>query len=131
VFRPEFVNRVDAVIVFRSLTKEDLREIVTLELDKVADRLKEYAITLIATSPALDLLSDLGYDPDMGARPLRRVIQQKVEDALSDDLLSGTFKEGDTVEIDIVEPEEEGGEAEIVLRTAAPAAEASEVVAVN
>ena len=131
VFRPEFVNRVDAVIVFRSLTKDDLREIVTLELDKVALRLKEYAITLIATSPALDLLSDLGYDPDMGARPLRRVIQQKVEDALSDDLLSGTFKEGDTVEIDIVEPEEEGGEAQIVLRTAAPAAEASEVVAVN
>ncbi len=131
VFRPEFVNRVDAVIVFRSLTKEDLREIVTLELNKVADRLKEYNITLIATNPALDLLSDLGYDPDMGARPLRRVIQQKVEDALSDDLLSGAFKEGDTVEIDIVEPEEEDGEAEIVLHTAAPAAEATEVVAVN
>jgi ATP-dependent Clp protease ATP-binding subunit ClpC len=132
VFRPEFVNRVDAVIVFRSLTKEDLREIVTLELDKVSERLTEHNISLVATTKALDLLSVLGYDPDMGARPLRRIIQQKVEDALSDDVLAGTFKDGDTVEIDTIEPEEEDGEAEIVLRTTTPAPEAPEAaVALN
>ncbi len=131
VFRPEFVNRVDAVIVFRSLTKEDLRAIVTLELDKVADRLTEYNITLVATEKALDLLSNLGYDPDMGARPLRRIIQQKVEDTLSDELLSGTFKDGDTVEIDTQEPEEEDGEAEIVLRSKEQEATATEALAVN
>jgi ATP-dependent Clp protease ATP-binding subunit ClpC len=131
VFRPEFVNRVDAVIVFRSLTKEDLREIVSLELDKVAERLTEHSISLTATEEALDLLSDLGYDPDMGARPLRRVIQQKVEDALSDELLSGSFKNGDLIEISTVTPEDEDGDADIVLLSKEGVAEAPEALAVN
>jgi len=112
-FRPEFVNRLDSVIVFRSLSKEDLKEIVGLELDKVAARLVEQAITMDVTPEAVNLLADLGYDPDMGARPLRRVIQQNIEQPLSDAILAGTFKIGDTVLVDI-EPTEDD-EPEIVL----------------
>jgi ATP-dependent Clp protease ATP-binding subunit ClpC len=105
VFRPEFINRVDSVIVFRSLSKDDIKQIVDLELRKVAQRLEEHAISLVATPSAQELLAELGYDPDMGARPLRRVIQQKVEDVLSDALLAGQFDDGDTVVVDAVEGE--------------------------
>ena len=97
VFRPEFINRVDSVIVFRSLNQEDIEKIVQLELDKVALRLEEHAIALNATPEAIDKLAELGYDPDFGARPLRRVIVQKVEDPLSDALLAGEFEDGDTI----------------------------------
>jgi ATP-dependent Clp protease ATP-binding subunit ClpC len=119
VFRPEFINRLDSVIVFRALSKVDIQEIVKLELDKVADRLKDHDISLVATPPALEKLAELGYDPEMGARPLKRVIQQKVEDVLSDALLSGTFSDGDTIIVDF-------REEEVVLRREAevePAAE--------
>jgi ATP-dependent Clp protease ATP-binding subunit ClpC len=105
VFRPEFINRLDSVIVFRALSKDDIKEIVRIELDKVADRLKDHEISLIATPEALDKLAELGYDPEMGARPLKRVIQQKVEDALSDALLSGTFSDGDIIMVDYQEDE--------------------------
>jgi ATP-dependent Clp protease ATP-binding subunit ClpC len=105
VFRPEFINRLDSVIVFRALNKEDIKEIVKLELDKVAERLKDHDISLIATPPALEKLADMGYDPEMGARPLKRVIQQKVEDVLSDALLSGTFADGDAIIVDYREDE--------------------------
>jgi ATP-dependent Clp protease ATP-binding subunit ClpC len=101
LFRPEFINRVDSVIVFRSLNKDDIRKIVNLELDKVSSRLTEHAVTLTATDAALDLMAKLGFDPDMGARPLRRVIQQQVEDKLSDSLLSGEFMEGDVILVDV------------------------------
>jgi ATP-dependent Clp protease ATP-binding subunit ClpC len=111
VFRPEFINRLDSVIVFRSLSKEDIKEIVKLELDKVADRLKDHEISLTATPTALEKIAELGYDPEMGARPLKRVIQQKVEDVLSDALLSGTFADGDVIMVDYREDE-------IVLRRA-------------
>ena len=105
VFRPEFINRLDSVIVFRSLNKGDIRQIVALELDKVTERLAEHQVRLTATAAALDLLAEQGYDPDMGARPLRRIIQLRVEDPLSDDLLAGTFQEGDTILVDVVEGE--------------------------
>ena len=116
VFRPEFINRLDSVIVFRSLNKDDIRQIVSLELDKVTERLAEHAVTLTATEAALDLLAESGFDVEMGARPLRRVIQQKVEDPLSDALLAGTFCEGCTVLVEVVE-------GEVVLRRATPAEE--------
>ncbi len=118
-FRPEFINRVDATIIFRSLTQDDIRQIVSLELDKVAQRLEEYNIHLEATPAAIDRLSELGYDPEFGARPLRRVIQQKVEDPLSDGLLSGRFEEGATIVVDVAVKEDESGEEEkeIVLTT--------------
>jgi ATP-dependent Clp protease ATP-binding subunit ClpC len=100
VFRPEFINRVDSVIVFRALNKEDIHEIVGLELKKVAERLKESQITLEPSEEAVELLAELGYDKEYGARPLKRIIQQKIEDRLSDGLLGGDFEEGDTVVVD-------------------------------
>ena len=105
-FRPEFINRLDSVIVFHALAKEHIRSIATLELNKVAERLKDRAITLTASEAALEKLTEKGYDPDMGARPLRRVIQLDIEDQLSDDLLSGKFKDGETIIVDV---DAEGG----------------------
>jgi ATP-dependent Clp protease ATP-binding subunit ClpC len=96
-FRPEFINRLDATVIFRSLNKEDIQKIVSLELDKVALRLKDNELTLTATNEALAELASLGYDAEFGARPLRRIIQQKVEDPLSDRVLSGEFQNGDAV----------------------------------
>ena len=89
---------------------EDIRQIVNLELDKVAVRLEDYNITLKASDSALKLLAEEGYDPDMGARPLRRVIQQKVEDKLSDALLAKEFDEGNAILIDT------NDDNEIILR---------------
>lgn len=108
-FRPEFINRLDSVIVFRALNKEDIQKIVKLELDKVAARLTEHNITLTATPEALASLGAEGFDPEMGARPLRRIIQQKVEDKLSDSLLSGEFKDGDSIQVELA------ADGEIVL----------------
>jgi ATP-dependent Clp protease ATP-binding subunit ClpC len=106
IFRPEFLNRLDGVVVFRALNKEDIRQIVTLELSKVSDRLKDHNIVLHASDAAVDQLADEGYDPDMGARPLRRVIQHKIEDYMSDALLSHEFKDGDTILVDLNEDRE-------------------------
>ena len=91
MFRPEFLNRVDATIVFRSLTKDEIKQIVELELNKVRERLIEHAITLELTDEARDWLAEKGYDPEYGARPLRRLIQNEIEDALSDGILGGRF----------------------------------------
>ena len=113
VFRPEFVNRVDAIIVFHALTKEQIVSIVDLELNKVATRLSEHQIVLDSTEAARFKMAELGYDPEMGARPLKRVIQNKVEDRLSDGLLSGEFKDNDKIVIEI-----EG--EEVVLRVVKP-----------
>jgi ATP-dependent Clp protease ATP-binding subunit ClpC len=102
-FRPEFLNRLDGVIVFRALSKDEIKQIVTLELNKVQGRLSEHTITVEATEAAKSYLADEGFDPEFGARPLRRVIQNKIEDAMSDGVLSGKFKAGDTVLIDLIE----------------------------
>ena len=100
VFRPEFINRLDGVLVFRSLSRQHISTIVNLELAKVANRLVEHELTLRATEQAMERLAEEGYDPDMGARPLRRVITNRIEDRLSDALLAGEFKNGDLVIID-------------------------------
>jgi ATP-dependent Clp protease ATP-binding subunit ClpC len=100
VFRPEFLNRVDAVIVFHALSRDQIAAIVDLELSKVARRLSEHRITLTATDAARQKLAELGYDPEMGARPLRRVIQNKIEDRLSDKMLAGEFKPGDHIVVE-------------------------------
>jgi ATP-dependent Clp protease ATP-binding subunit ClpC len=103
------------VIVFRALSPDHIKEIVSLELAKVSERLEENEITLVPTEEALDLLAELGYEREYGARPLKRVIQNTVEDALSDALLSGEIEDGDTVEI----ATEMGEDApEIILRRA-------------
>jgi ATP-dependent Clp protease ATP-binding subunit ClpC len=99
VFRPEFLNRVDGVVVFRALRRAEISQIVDLEVSKVGERITEHRIKLDLSPEARDLLADLGYDPDMGARPLRRVIQNKVEDTLSDGMLAGRFHDGETVRI--------------------------------
>src|SRR5215216_684204 len=100
-FRPEFINRLDSVVIFRSLNKEDIQKIVSLELDKVAERLKEHNLALTATAEALTSIADMGYDAEFGARPLRRVIQQQVENPLSDRLLSGEFHHGDSILVNV------------------------------
>jgi ATP-dependent Clp protease ATP-binding subunit ClpC len=99
-FRPEFLNRVDATIVFRPLSKDDISQIVDLEVKKVNDRLSDRAMSLVLTDVARKYLADKGYDADYGARPLRRLITNLVEDRLSDVILSGKIKLGSTVQID-------------------------------
>ena len=88
-------------MIFRSLNKDDIEKIVSLELDKVSERLKDHNLTLAASPAALSALAEQGYDADFGARPLRRIIQQKVEDPLSDRLLSGEFVDGDMIDVDV------------------------------
>ncbi len=111
-FRPEFINRLDSVIVFRALNRKDIRQIVALEIDKVTERLEEQAIKLVPTEKALNYLSELGYDPEMGARPVRRVITQEVEERLSDELLAKRFRPGDTIQVDLEEKKNADGETE-------------------
>jgi ATP-dependent Clp protease ATP-binding subunit ClpC len=109
-FRPEFLNRIDGVVVFHGLTKEHIRQIVDLMLREVWKELAEKTVKLEVTDTAKNLIGEKGYDPVFGARPLRRVIQDLVEDPLSDAFLRGDFQAGDTV---LVDCENE----EIVIRT--------------
>ncbi len=99
-FRPEFLNRIDATVVFRALTRGDIHQIVDMELDQVRERLAEHEVELEMTSDAMDLLAEKGYDPDYGARPLRRAIQDLVEDPLAEKLLTGEFSAGDRIIIE-------------------------------
>ncbi|MCZ2114398.1 MAG: ATP-dependent Clp protease ATP-binding subunit [Anaerolineae bacterium] len=119
-FRPEFLNRLDSVIVFRQLQLEDIRQIVDIIIGDVNERMDEHFLVIEATDAAKDWLARNGYDPEYGARPLRRLVQQTVEDKLSDAVLAGEFQEGETVIIDVADdqiilrhptPEEEGTEA--------------------
>jgi ATP-dependent Clp protease ATP-binding subunit ClpC len=103
IFRPEFLNRLDATVVFHALSKEHIRQIVNLMLNQVAASLQEKNITFEATDTARDFIGNKGYDPVFGARPLRRTIQNLVEDPLSEALLRGEFLPGDTVVVDCVE----------------------------
>ncbi|ALS80136.1 ATP-dependent Clp protease ATP-binding subunit ClpC [Planococcus kocurii] len=100
-FRPEFLNRVDDMIVFHSLEKENLREIVTLMTKQLVDRLKEQDIDLELTEAALEKVAKEGYDPEYGARPLRRSLQKHVEDRLSEELLKGTALSGQKMIFDV------------------------------
>jgi ATP-dependent Clp protease ATP-binding subunit ClpC len=108
-FRPEFLNRVDGIIVFRSLSKDEISEIVDLEIAKVSERVVTYGLTLRLTDAAREYVADEGYNPEFGARPLRRVIQDRIEDKLSDGLLAGDFEPGSIVLIDIVDDGDEDG----------------------
>jgi len=104
-FRPEFLNRIDGVVVFHSLTKEHIRKIVDLMLATVTQQLAEKRVKLEVTEVAKDFLGEKGYDEVFGARPLRRVIRDMVEDKLSESLLSGKFQPGDTVVVDLEDGE--------------------------
>ncbi len=100
-FRPEFLNRIDEIIVFHALEKKHLKEIVTLLSDQLVKRLKEQNITLELTEKAKEKITQEGYDPEYGARPLRRAIQKHIEDRLSEELLKGTVLTGQKVIIDV------------------------------
>ncbi len=113
-FRPEFLNRIDAVVVFRALTKEQIRQIVELMLSQVQERLDEHEMTLEVTDEAKELLASQGYDPHFGARPLRRVIQTVIEDPLSEAILAGRYKAGGTVLLEAEDDEIKLGTKELV-----------------
>jgi ATP-dependent Clp protease ATP-binding subunit ClpB len=108
-FRPEFLNRVDDIILFSRLDRAQLRQIVEIQLGSLRERLAQRGIALRLTAAALDRLADEGYDPTYGARPLRRVIQRRLQDPIAMAILEGRFREGDTVDVDV-----EGGE--LVIR---------------
>ncbi len=121
VFKPEFLNRIDSTVVFHSLTKENIRQIVDLELVKVEKQLSTKGVTIEVTEAAKDWIGEKGYDQVFGARPLRRVIQDNIEDRLSEMLLSGAFGSGDKVVVDH-KPDDEGGLAIEAVREPAPVA---------
>ncbi len=100
VFKPEFLNRVDEVIVFHTLSQEHLKKIIDIQLNYLKERIKERKMDLQIADEAKNLLSEEGYDPTFGARPLKRVIQQRLENPLAAELLEGKFKDGDTIKID-------------------------------
>jgi ATP-dependent Clp protease ATP-binding subunit ClpB len=118
-FKPEFINRLDDVVRFESLTREQLGEIVELQVARVIERVAERGITLTLSDDARTLLGNLGYDPTYGARPLRRVIQKQLVDRLALALLAGEIRQGDAVEA-----EAEGGELKLE-KVGAPAAAAA------
>jgi ATP-dependent Clp protease ATP-binding subunit ClpC len=127
-FRPEFLNRVDDIIVFRSLNKADMKNIIDIELAKVIKRLKEKNLTLVLTEESKDLLIERGYSPEFGARPLRRAIEHLLEDPLSEELLKGHFQGKDTITVRVHEVE---GEKKLVFDATAGAGSPELVAASN
>ena len=122
VFRPEFLNRVDSTLVFHALSKAQIREIVDLMLREVDKQITAKGFHLVVTDEARDWLGRTGYDPVFGARPLRRVIQESLEDTLSEALLRGEFEPADTIRVDVVqEQNDEGREEEKLNYTRVPA----------
>ncbi|MCH7706295.1 MAG: AAA family ATPase, partial [Chloroflexi bacterium] len=113
-FRPEFLNRIDASVVFHSLNREDIVRIVELMLRDVAKQLLEKGVSMEVSQEAKEMLAERGFDADFGARPLRREIQEQVEDKLSEEFLAGNFGPGDTIYVDVKDDE-------ITLRVEAPA----------
>jgi ATPases with chaperone activity, ATP-binding subunit len=123
LFRPEFLNRIDATIIFHALTNDEIRQITRLMLKRVQDQLREHNLTLEITDEACDLLAKRGYDPAYGARPLRRIITNLIEDPLSEGVLEGRFRSGDRVLVDVATLD--NGEQYLRLR---PAREVEETV---
>jgi ATP-dependent Clp protease ATP-binding subunit ClpB len=99
-FRPEFLNRIDEIVVFEPLTRDQLAEIVDLQLERLRARLADRTIELEMTEAAKETLADAGWDPAYGARPLKRAIQRLVENPLALRLLEGDFADGDTIRVD-------------------------------
>ena len=100
IFRPEFLNRIDATVVFRSLTVDEIAPIVDLMLKRVRDQLKAQGMTINVTEAAKELLIKKGFDAVFGARPMRRAIQNLIEDPLAEGLLHGRYNQGDTIVVD-------------------------------
>jgi ATP-dependent Clp protease ATP-binding subunit ClpC len=112
-FRPEFLNRIDEVIVFHSLTQEHVKSIVDLMMKRVREQLKSKDVEIVLTDGVKSLLAEKGYDPTLGARPLRRTIQRMVEDPLSEKLLWKEYTAGQTIIVD-------AQDGEIVFETSTP-----------
>ena len=123
-FRPEFINRLDGIMVFRHLTRDELTSIVDLELKRVYLQLTEHDITLVLSPEAKLFLAEEGYDPDYGARPLRRVVMNHVEDKLSEGLLAGEFKPGDTVLAEVFTDEAGKQQLKLTVTDSKPAVDA-------
>ncbi len=104
-FRPEFLNRVDEILIFNALTREDIRRIVDMQVEHLSGRLAERSIEITLTDEAKDLLAEQGFDPQYGARPLKRTIQRDIQDPLAMKLLDGEIKEGDVVKVDAIDGE--------------------------
>ncbi len=100
-FRPEFLNRIDEIIIFHSLQKEQLREIVKLQVQLLRSRLEDQKMSLKLADIALDFVADIGYDPVYGARPLKRAVQRYLETPIAKSILRGEFKAGDTIFVDV------------------------------
>jgi ATP-dependent Clp protease ATP-binding subunit ClpB len=100
-FRPEFINRIDEIVVFYQLKSEQTRGIVDIQINRLRPRLEDRHITLHLSDASRDFLAHEGYDPQFGARPLKRVIQKEVENRLARSILAGTIRDGDTVEFDV------------------------------
>lgn len=100
-FRPEFLNRIDEIIIFHSLRKDELRQIVKLQVQRLEQRLGDRKISLKLSESALDFLADVGYDPVFGARPLKRAIQRELETPIAKSILRGEFHDGDTIFVDV------------------------------
>jgi ATP-dependent Clp protease ATP-binding subunit ClpC len=117
VFRPEFLNRIDEVIVFHKLQKDEIKEIVELLLRRIRESMAERELSLNLSDGAKDILVDKGWDPAMGARPLRRAIQRYIEDPLADEVLKSSMAPGSTID---VEKADEGDEREVKITITAP-----------
>jgi ATP-dependent Clp protease ATP-binding subunit ClpC len=106
IFKPEFINRIDEIIVFHSLTKENVRSIVSIMAVTVEKRVKsQMKISMETSDEVITHIADIGFDPKFGARPLRRAIQTNIEDKMAEEILSGSIKEGDNVKIDYLDNE--------------------------
>ena len=104
-FRPEFLNRIDEIIIFHSLNKSELREIVKLQVQRLEKRLADRKMSLKLSDSALDFLAEVGFDPVFGARPLKRAIQRELETQIAKSILRSEFNEGDTIFVDVGETE--------------------------
>jgi ATP-dependent Clp protease ATP-binding subunit ClpB len=121
VFRPEFINRLDDIVVYRRLEQDQIRRIVDIQLSRLAKRLARRELQLVVSDSAKDYLANVGFDPQFGARPLKRAIQRHVEDALANRVLAGEFEPGDVIRIDYAE-----GELSFRVQSAAVPAQGSQ-----
>jgi len=120
-FRPEFLNRVDDIIVFHPLQRDQIRKIAELQVGIIAERLETTGLSLEVTTEALDFLGNVGYDPVYGARPLKRALQQYLENPLAQRILDGTFGPGDTIQVDVADGELTFSGVRTEVATEAPA----------
>ena len=107
-FKPEFLNRLTEIVIFRSLAKESMSSIVDLELDKVAQRLKDKKLKIEVSDEAKEFLIEKGYDEKLGARPLRRAVEKYLEDTLAEELLSGNIRKNKPITVILSDDEEKG-----------------------